>query len=249
MWDRSRGLLDPVGGCPSKPPLQLLLRGRRGRRGPMQIRAPELTTCSGHLQTIFSVIGNFTTVDAVTYRRTYLRVPDGGTLGLDFTPHDKDMPDDAPLVVVCHGLTGGSYESYVRNVLARVIKPKQEGGLGGRAVVINVRSLRLAKSTDILPMVARLHNASGKTDIAQLIHSTAAAPASPSPPPRFTLQAPRTTCPSPCITSAPSTLLPPCTASASRSADPSCRDTSARPAPHLCSPPASPSAPRGIFPG
>lgn len=106
---------------------------------------------SGHLQTIFSVIGNFTTVDHVTYRRTYLRLPDGGTLGLDFTPHDRDLPDDAPLVVVCHGLTGGSYESYVRNVLARVIKPESEGGLGGRAVVINVRSMLLHELSALCP--------------------------------------------------------------------------------------------------
>lgn len=64
------------------------------------------------------------------------------------------MPDDAPLVVVCHGLTGGSYESYVRNVLARVIKPKEEGGLGGRAVVINVRShslVNLIRYTSLCP--------------------------------------------------------------------------------------------------
>lgn len=48
------------------------------------------------------------------------------------------MPDDTPTIVTCHGLTGGSHESYVRNILAWVIKPRSEGGLGGRAVVINV---------------------------------------------------------------------------------------------------------------
>lgn len=42
--------------------------------------------------------------------------------------------------MVCHGLTGGSYESYVRNVLAKVIAPRTEGGMGGRAVVVNVRT-------------------------------------------------------------------------------------------------------------
>ena len=48
------------------------------------------------------------------------------------------MSEETPTVVVCHGLTGGSHESYVRNVLCWVVKPKSEGGLGGRAVVINV---------------------------------------------------------------------------------------------------------------
>lgn len=29
--------------------------------------------------------------------------------GLDFTPpHNEDVPDDVPIVVVAHGLTGGS---------------------------------------------------------------------------------------------------------------------------------------------
>ena len=48
------------------------------------------------------------------------------------------MPENAPLIVICHGLTGGSHESYVRNVLSWVIKPVEQGGLGGRAVVVNV---------------------------------------------------------------------------------------------------------------
>jgi hypothetical protein len=48
------------------------------------------------------------------------------------------MPESTPTIVVCHGLTGGSHESYVRNVLAWVIRPVAEGGLGVRAVVINV---------------------------------------------------------------------------------------------------------------
>ena len=42
-------------------------------------------------------------------------------------------------MVICHGLTGGSHESYVRNVLVPLVKPKSEGGLGLRAVVVNVR--------------------------------------------------------------------------------------------------------------
>lgn len=37
------------------------------------------------------------------------------------------------------GLTGGSHESYVRNVLAVVTRPVSEGGLGWRAAVINSR--------------------------------------------------------------------------------------------------------------
>ncbi|KAJ4479033.1 Alpha/Beta hydrolase protein [Lentinula aciculospora] len=94
---------------------------------------------NGHLQTLFSVAGDFTNIDKVIYERTYLRLMDGGTLGLDFTPPGNTFPDDAPIIVVCHGLTGGSYEAYVRAVLAPACAPVSEGGLGYRAVVVNFR--------------------------------------------------------------------------------------------------------------
>jgi predicted alpha/beta-fold hydrolase len=68
-----------------------------------------------------------------------LRVPDGGTIALDITPpNHESLPADAPTILVNHGLTGNANESYVRNVLAWVVKPKSEGGLGGRGVVVNV---------------------------------------------------------------------------------------------------------------
>jgi predicted alpha/beta-fold hydrolase len=60
--------------------------------------------------------------------------------GLDFCPpHHEELPLDTPTLVVCHGLTGGSHESYVRNILAMAVKPKDEGGLGARGIVVNVR--------------------------------------------------------------------------------------------------------------
>jgi len=53
-------------------------------------------------------------------------------------PNHESLPPTAPTVLVCHGLTGNANESYVRNVLAWVARPKSEGGLGGRGVVVNV---------------------------------------------------------------------------------------------------------------
>ncbi|KAJ8520423.1 hypothetical protein ONZ45_g2789 [Pleurotus djamor] len=95
---------------------------------------------NGHLQTIYCVLGDFTKTDKVLYERKYLRLQDGGTLGLDFTPADPTVtPKDAPIVVVMHGLTGGSYESYVRCILRPACMPVAEGGLGYRAVVVNFR--------------------------------------------------------------------------------------------------------------
>ncbi|RXW24113.1 hypothetical protein EST38_g1711 [Candolleomyces aberdarensis] len=114
----------------------------------LETRCPSLFTefkplwwlFNGHLQTIYCVLGDFSNRDHMTYRRTYLRVADGGTLGLDFAPVDQSsVKEDAPIVVVQHGLTGGSYEPYVRAVLSHACAPVEKGGLGYRAVVINFR--------------------------------------------------------------------------------------------------------------
>lgn len=79
--------------------------------------------------------------------------------GVDFTPtaSDRVLPDETPIIVVLHGLTGGSYthpnvvltsvpntplgsqESYIRALLAPAVLPVEQGGLGYRAVVVNFR--------------------------------------------------------------------------------------------------------------
>ncbi|CCA69296.1 related to acyltransferase, has a minor role in medium-chain fatty acid ethyl ester biosynthesis [Serendipita indica DSM 11827] len=95
---------------------------------------------NGHAQTAYCATGNFENIDRVQYQRKYLRLPDGGTIGIDFTPPlDAPLPADTPIIVVEHGLTGGSHESYVRNILAAACAPKDQNGLGYRAAVINFR--------------------------------------------------------------------------------------------------------------
>ncbi|KAF9480144.1 AB-hydrolase YheT [Pholiota conissans] len=95
---------------------------------------------NGHLQTMYCIMGDFSKNDLMWYSRTYLKLADGGTLGLDWAPTDQStVADDAPIVVVQHGLTGGSYEAYVRAILSRACAPPEKGGLGYRAVVINFR--------------------------------------------------------------------------------------------------------------
>lgn len=42
--------------------------------------ARELADTSGHFQTAYIVMGNFSKVDRVDYVRTMLRLPDGGTM-------------------------------------------------------------------------------------------------------------------------------------------------------------------------
>ncbi|KAJ7285042.1 AB-hydrolase YheT [Mycena rebaudengoi] len=99
---------------------------------------------NGHLQTLCCVLSDFTKTDQVWYYRQVIRqhilLLDGGTLGLDFVPHDSPTNDDAtPIIVVQHGLTGGSHDPYVRAVLAPACAPIEKGGLGFRAVVVNFR--------------------------------------------------------------------------------------------------------------
>ncbi|WVR06945.1 hypothetical protein IAU60_003981 [Kwoniella sp. DSM 27419] len=95
---------------------------------------------NGHLQTIYSALGDFAKDDPVTYERCLLLLPDGGTVGIDiFPPLAVDLPAHSPVIMINHGLTGGSHESYVRNIVLALTKPLTAGGLGGRAVVVNFR--------------------------------------------------------------------------------------------------------------
>lgn len=48
----------------------------------------------------------------------YLEVPDGGTICIDITPPLYDEPpDNRPILVCMHGLTGGSHESVRQFIL------------------------------------------------------------------------------------------------------------------------------------
>jgi hypothetical protein len=115
--------------------------------------SPKLIRCGIKGKTsadLYALLANIFTL------RRLLRVLDGGTLGLDFAPADAStVRDDAPIVVVQHGLTGGmcpghptmaylchhpgSHEAYVRAILAPACAPVEQGGLGYRAVVVNFR--------------------------------------------------------------------------------------------------------------
>jgi len=123
---------------------------------------------NGHLQTGYSVIGDFTRVDPVVYDRKLLKLKDGGTLGVDFTPPaeaGRVFKDTTPVVVALHGLTGGSYESYIRNVISPAVAPVNEGGLGYRAAVLNFRGCAGVPLTS-----PQFYGLSHTDDIRQAIH-------------------------------------------------------------------------------
>ncbi|KAL0571898.1 hypothetical protein V5O48_010060 [Marasmius crinis-equi] len=113
---------------------------------------------NGHLQTLYCVVGDFTKTDKVVYNRTLLRTFNGGTIGLDFTVGFDDAAEDTPTLVVLHGLTGGSYEQYVRGIVYPACSPVEKGGLGYRAVVVNYRGCAG------VPITSRQFYSAGYTD-------------------------------------------------------------------------------------
>ncbi|KAF9906492.1 hypothetical protein BX616_000713 [Lobosporangium transversale] len=97
---------------------------------------PTLWMTSGHLQTAYAAYINFTTRYLIDYQRELLSTPDGGTVSIDWAPSFEKKPvDDTPTLVILHGLTGGSYESYIRSLIEVLT---QEHGY--RCVVFNARA-------------------------------------------------------------------------------------------------------------
>ncbi|RCI01911.1 hypothetical protein CU098_010711 [Rhizopus stolonifer] len=105
--------------------------------GPKAIYHPTSYLFNGHLQTAYAAYYNYApTVNAVQYERELITMPDGGTVALDWTPTKEGLEkDETPTLVVLHGLTGGSHESYIRCLLEVLTFPP----FNYRAVVMNCR--------------------------------------------------------------------------------------------------------------
>ncbi|KAF8590667.1 AB-hydrolase YheT [Ramaria rubella] len=94
----------------------------------------------GDLQTIWSSVFHHKYVACINYERKYIIVPDGGCISLDITPPvSTALPPNVPVVVVLHGLLGGSHASYVRSAVSHITRKTAQGGLGLRVVVFNLR--------------------------------------------------------------------------------------------------------------
>ncbi|KNZ51442.1 hypothetical protein VP01_3953g3 [Puccinia sorghi] len=85
----------------------------------------------------------------------------GGQIALDFTPPNRftSKNDPTPVLVVLHGLTGGSHESYVRSVLSPLTKD-----YGWRAVTTNFRGCAGSELTS-----QKLYNAGATEDIRLIV--------------------------------------------------------------------------------
>ncbi|CAD6885306.1 unnamed protein product [Tilletia laevis] len=133
---------------------------------------------TGHLQTLYASICDTTQIDKIPFYRKLIMTPDGGLIALDITAfpsEGKHDDDETPTLIVTHGLTGGSSESYVRAVLYPLCSPKAEGGKGYRAVVINSRGCAHTPVTS-----PQLYSASKTADVrCALLWATRAFPNSP----------------------------------------------------------------------
>ncbi|KAF9317753.1 hypothetical protein BG003_000361 [Podila horticola] len=97
---------------------------------------PTLWMTSGHLQTAYAAYRDFGETYIINYDRELLSTPDGGTVSIDWAPSLAKMPaDDTPTLVLLHGLTGGSHESYIRALVETMTRDH-----GYRCVVFNARA-------------------------------------------------------------------------------------------------------------
>ncbi len=109
---------------------------------------------SGHLHTLRAAAGN-SPANVVRYARKLLTMEDGGTIAIDLvdgetseTIAEDDLPlytnylketeqvvsDDKNMLIILHGLTGGSHETYVRALITHLRSTTQS-----EACVINAR--------------------------------------------------------------------------------------------------------------
>ncbi|KAJ3327445.1 hypothetical protein HDU76_011797 [Blyttiomyces sp. JEL0837] len=74
---------------------------------------------NGDLQTIFASLVAQIPDNRVTYEREILNMPDGGVVSIDWSPNpsSESFDQSRPLLVILHGLTGGSHETYVQDLV------------------------------------------------------------------------------------------------------------------------------------
>ncbi|CAL1705526.1 unnamed protein product [Somion occarium] len=120
----------------------------------------------GNCQTIYTSLADFTHVDHVVYERKLLRVADGGVIAVDISPplHSHPIQPNEAIVVIAHGLTGGSHEHYVRAAVKGLTAPTSEGGLAARAIVANFRGCN-----DSPVVTPKLYHAGSSDDIRPIV--------------------------------------------------------------------------------
>ncbi|KAH8919301.1 AB-hydrolase YheT [Atractiella rhizophila] len=155
----SSSSLPPSSKSTTAPDEALTLRSHVLSRCPLLTQSnfkPSLLLPNGHFQTLYSAFFRPATTDLVAYRRTILQVPQApgqegtGQVALDFAlPHPPSSggdehggyDPDTPILVMLHGLSGNSGETYIRDV---VVKMRQRW----RCVVLHARGCGGTKITN-----------------------------------------------------------------------------------------------------
>ncbi|KAJ2848720.1 hypothetical protein IWW36_003125 [Coemansia brasiliensis] len=106
---------------------------------------PSLLLPTADLQTCYNAIcERFGRPRIVKYERELITTEDGGTIGLDWSPPFEQLPpDNRPIVVLSHGLSGGSQETYVQ----LTVKQLTSEPYNFRTVVVNYRGCAGVKLT------------------------------------------------------------------------------------------------------
>ncbi|KAJ2004364.1 hypothetical protein GGI02_002656 [Coemansia sp. RSA 2322] len=106
---------------------------------------PSMALPSADLQTCFNAMREqFGKPSLVKYERELISTEDSGTIGLDWSPPFAQMPeDDRPIVLLSHGLSGGSQETYVQSTA----KHLTSAPYSFRVVVVNFRGCAGVKLT------------------------------------------------------------------------------------------------------
>ncbi|KAJ1647932.1 hypothetical protein LPJ64_000744 [Coemansia asiatica] len=106
---------------------------------------PSALLPTADLQTCFNAIKErFGRLRIVDYERELIVTQDGGTIGLDWSPPFAQMPEDSrPIVILSHGLSGGSQETYVQ----ATVKYLTAEPYNFRTVVVNYRGCAGVKLT------------------------------------------------------------------------------------------------------
>lgn len=118
---------------------------------------------NGHVETIFAAL--FRRRPHVLYDREIVQMPDGGVVALDTEdlPPGRELPQDAPVLILLPGLTGGSEDSYVQHAVVHA----REAGI--RAVVFNSRGTSASPVT-----TAQFYSASFTGDMRCVVGHVAA---------------------------------------------------------------------------
>lgn len=95
---------------------------------------------NGYLQAYFgsskgSLPGNSAYGKSFDYDRELIRLPDGGTVSIDWAIFDKELPANNKILLIAPGVTGGSRSQYIRNAV------EEAEGHGYRVGVMHGRGI------------------------------------------------------------------------------------------------------------